>query len=259
MRIAWFATARGTSSRLLFQRAQAAIAAGDLDAEIMVAFCNRERGQFENTDTYLDTVAAAGVPLETLSSTAWRERAGGEASRPGEPLAQWRHDFDAAVYERIAPYRADVGVLAGYMLITTEELCERLPLLNLHPAEPGGPVGTWQEVIRALIEQGAERSGMMIQRATTAPDRGPVVTWCRYPTRDERLNALWDARSGPPSDEEPLFQALRDLGVRREPHFVVASLRALADGRVALPPLTTQGPDLDLSAEVERALQSEGR
>lgn len=259
LRIAWFASARGTSSRLLFERAQAAIAAGRLDAEIVVAFCNRERGSSENSDAYLDTVAAAGVPVETLSSTAWRERTGGATSQPGEPLPPWRHDFDAAVYERIAPYRPEVGVLAGYMLITTRELCERLPLLNLHPAEPGGPVGTWQAVIRALIVQGAGQSGMMIQRATTALDRGPVVTWCRYPTTGAELNALWAEREGPPRDEEPLFAALRDLGVRREPHFVVASLRALAEGRAALPPLSGRGPELDLSAEVEQALQSEGR
>ena len=257
--IAWFATARGTSSRLLFEKVQTAIEAGELDAQIVVAFCNRERGQSENTDAYLNAVAAAGVPIETLSSKAWRERSGGATSKPGTPLPQWRHDFDTAVYERIAPYRPTIGVLAGYMLIATAALCERLPLLNLHPAEPGGPIGTWQEVIRVLIEQRAERSGMMIQRATTALDRGPIATWCRYSTRGGPLDALWAARSGPPSDEEPLFPALRELGVQREPHFLVASLRALADGRAPLPPLTGRGPELDLTADVERLLKKKGR
>ena len=256
LRIAWFATARGTSSRLLFEKVQASIEAGELDAQIVVAFCNRERGQSENTDAYLNAVTAAGVPVETLSSKTWRERSDGAISTPGAPLPQWRHDFDTAVHERVAPYHPEIGVLAGYMLIVTAALCERLPLLNLHPAEPGGPIGTWQEVIRSLIEQRAERSGMMIQRATAALDRGPIATWCRYSTRGGPLDALWAARAGPPSDEEPLFTALRELGVQREPHFLAASLQALADGRAPLPPLTGRGPELDLSDDVERLLKN---
>lgn len=258
LQIAWFATARGTSSRLLFKRVQQTIEAGELDARIVVAFCNRERHQSENTDAFLTAVAAAGVPIETLSSKAWRERSGGALSKPGTPLPKWRHDFDSAVYERVAPYRPEIGVLAGYMLIATAALCEHLPLLNLHPAEPGGPIGTWQEVIRALIERRAERNGMMIQRATTTLDRGPILTWCSYPTRGAALDALWAARNGPASDEEPLFAALRELGVQREPHFLVASLRALAEGRTPLPPLNGQGPELDLSEDVERLLGKRG-
>ena len=259
LRIAWFATARGTSSRLLFEKVQTAIETGELDAQIVVAFCNRERRQSENTDAYLHAVATAGVPIETLSSKAWRDRSGSAISKLDAPLPQWRHDFDTAVYERVAPYHPEIGILAGYMLIATAALCERLPLLNLHPAEPGGPIGTWQEVNRILIERRAEQSGMMIQRATTALDRGPIATWCSYSTRGGTLDALWAARDGPPSDEEPLFAALRELGVQREPHFLVASLRALADGRVPMPPLTGHSPELDLSEDVERLLKNRGR
>ena len=256
LRIAWFATARGTSSRLLFEKVQTAIEAGELDAQIVVAFCNRARGQSENTDAYLNAVTAAGVPVETLSSKTWRERSDGAISTPGAPLPQWRHEFDTAVHERVTPYHPKIGILAGYMLIATAALCERLPLLNLHPAEPGGPIGTWQEVIRTLIERRAERSGMMIQRATTALDRGPIATWCRYSTRGGPLDALWAARAGPPSNEEPLFAALRELGVQREPHFLVASIQALADGRAPLPPFMGRGPELDLSDDVERLLKN---
>ncbi len=258
LRLAWFATARGTSSRLLFQRAQDAIEAGHLDARVVVVFCNRVRGQAANTDAFLDTVAAAGVPLVTISSGEWRKRVGGEVSDPRGALASWRHDYDRAVLKEIGPYQADLGMLAGYMLITTEELCERLPLLNLHPAEPGGPVGTWQEVIRELIAAGAARNGMLLHRATTALDRGPIVTSCSYPIRGGAFDALWQARSGPPSDEEPLFQAIRAAGVKREPAFVLASLRAVADGRLSLPAADAAGPNLDLSADVEAAAQDAG-
>ena len=254
LRIAWFATAKGTSSRALFLRAQAAIAAGRLDARIVVLFCNRERGQHANTDAFLDAVETAGVPAVTISSGAWRKRVGGAISRPEDELAPWRHDFDAAVYERIVPFHPDVGVLAGYMLISTEQLCDRLPLLNLHPAERGGPVGTWQAVIRQLVERDARTSGLMFQRATTDLDRGAIVTHCSYPIRGGALDPLWAERRGPVREDEPLFRAIREVGVSREPVFVVESLSAVADGRVALPPPQGPGPELDLTARVEAAL-----
>ena len=262
LRIAWFATAKGTSSRLLLESTQAAIAGGRLDAEIVVVFCNRERGQSANTDAFLNAVESAGMPLRTISSGAWRKRVGGELSAPGGALAPWRRDFDEAVAEVIAPFRPEVGVLAGYMLVTTEALCETLPLLNLHPAEPGGPVGAWQEVIGALIAGRAERSGMMLQRVTTELDRGPIVSFCSYPIRGGTFDSLWAA---PPDAAEgsPLSRAIRAEGVRREPGFIVASLQAIASmqgagGVVPLPGGDERGPEIDVTEVVEAGLRADG-
>ena len=257
LRLAWFATAKGTSSKLLFQRASDAIAAGAVDAEIVVVFCNRDRGQSLNTDAFLDLVEGRGTPLVTLSSGKWRERVKGSISKPGEPLAPWRSDYEAAVRERLEPYAPELGVLAGFMLIAPD-LCEWLPLLNLHPALPDGPVGTWQEVVRELIENEAEESGMMLQRSTRELDRGPVLTSCRYSLRGQDLNNLWT--DNPSSDEEsPLFEAIRARGVEREPHFIIASLQAVADGRVPIPAISEPGLDIDLTVDVEQALTREVR
>lgn len=264
LRIAWFATAKGTSSKLLFETTQAAIAAGELDAEIVVVFCNRERGQSANTDAFFAAVDAAEIPLIMISSGAWRKRVGGELSAPGGALAPWRSDFDRAVVQAIAPYRPLVGVLAGYMLVTTPELCGQLPLLNLHPAEPGGPVGTWQEVIHTLIAEGASRSGMMLQRVTTQLDHGPIVSVCRYPIRGGELDDLWQADADPTDEESTLFRAIRAAGVRREPGFIIASLQAIAasmspdggqDGNARLPGADAPGPMMDVSEVVEAGLR----
>lgn len=259
LRIAWFATAKGTSSKMLFETTQAAIKTGRLDAEIIVVFCNRERGQSENTDAFLAAVDAAEIPLIMISSGAWRKRVGGALSGPDGGLAPWRSDFDRAVAQAIAPYRPTVGVLAGYMLVTTAEICEQLPLLNLHPAEPGGPVGTWQEVIRALIAQEASSSGMMLQRVTTQLDRGPIVSVCHYPIRGGDFDALWDAGVDPEDEESALFRAIRAEGVRREPGFIIASLQAIvdaagADGVALLPGPGEPGPATDVSESVEAEL-----
>lgn len=261
LRLAWLATAKGTSSKLLFERAADAIDAGQLDATIGVVFCNRERGQYTNTDAFLDLVESRGIPLVTLSSGDWRKRVGGAISRPGQPLAAWRSDYEQAVHERLSAYDVEAGVLAGFMLIMPS-LCQKLPLLNLHPALPEGPVGTWQEVIRRLIDSDADESGMMLQRSTPVLDRGPVVASCRYPLRGADLDGLWAdrqsaKRQGPANDDEPLFAAIRQRGVVREPHFLIASLQAIAQDRIAIPDVSDPGPNLDLTSDVEAALGRE--
>ena len=251
LRLAWFASARGTSSRLLLREALRAIAEGRLDAEIVCVFCNRERGQSANTDAFLDDVEAAGIPLIASSSLAWRRRVGGEISNPQGELAAWRREYDADALARILPYRPDAAMLAGYMLVVTDALCGALPMLNLHPALPDGPIGTWRDVIHELIAAGAGESGMMLQRVTTELDRGAVVSLCRYPIRGREFDALWDAPPRPGDEEAALFQAIRAAGVAREPIFIVESLRAIADGRIDL---GGGGGALDLTADVESAV-----
>ncbi len=236
LRIAWFASARGTSSRLLLRAALEAIEGGRLDAEVVCVFCNRERGQSANTDAFLDDVEAAGIPLVASSSSAWRRRVGGALSDPQGQLAAWRRDYDNDALLRIGQYRPELAMLAGYMLVTTDALCEALPMLNLHPALPGGPIGTWQEVIGELIAGGASESGMMLQRVTTELDRGTVVSVCRYPIGGD-------------------FDAIRAAGVARESTFVVETLRAIATGRIELERL---GEPVDLTAAVEAAIEVAG-
>ena len=251
LRLAWFATARGKGSRLLLEKTQTSIRLGELDAEIAVVFCNRNRGESSNTDLFLDTVQESGTPLVTISSNEWRRRVNGEFSDPEGKIAAWRSDYDRAVREAIEPYGAAAGLLAGYMLITTNELCEKIPLLNLHPSSPDGPVGTWEQVITALIDSHATMSGIMLQRVTTELDKGPVVTMCRYPLRGNGMDELW---KGHIEKDDSLFQAIREEGLKRESYFLIASLSALASGRVNLPNLNENIDPCDLSTEIELSL-----
>lgn len=248
LRLAWFASARGTSSRLLFNRARAAIADGSLDAEIVCAFCNREPGQSPNTDAFLEDVSAAGIPLVARSSAAWRRRVGGERSDPAGRLAPWRRDYDQWVRGQIAPYRPDAALLAGYMLVVTDALCDALPMLNLHPAAPDGPTGTWQQVISQIIRSRAREHGMQLQQVTPELDRGPVVTSATYPIRGDAFDPLWRSNPDPSDQESPLFRAIRHAGVQREPIFIIESLRACARNPSAPP------SQLDITEIVERRL-----
>src|SRR5262249_20121743 len=162
----------------MYEAVSDAIARGDLDAQFGVVFCNRDRGEDPATDAFFERVRADGVPLATRSSVAYRRAVGGQRSRAGEALAAGAHEHtrtgtaaarpagrgesaregDAA----LAPYAFDIGVLAGYMLIFGREFVQRHVLLNLHPALPGGPRGTWREVIRELIRTRASDSGVML-------------------------------------------------------------------------------------------------
>jgi len=274
LRIGWFATGRSEGSRRLLTAAVEAIRSGALDAEIAYVFCNRERGEYEQTDTFLELVASFGIPCLTLSSRRFRRERGGERSRPEEPLPPWRLEYDRAVADLVAPYPFDVGVLAGYMLIFTPEMARRYSFLNLHPAEPGGPAGTWQEVTWQLIDRRAERSGVMIHLATEELDQGPVVTYCTYSLRGPAFDALWAAISdrsaadlqAKEGEALPLFAMIRRQGATRELPLVVATLRALTDGRLRIERgavIDERGRAIaggrDLSGEIDAAVTAELR
>ncbi len=271
LRVGWFSSGRGEGSRKLLIAAAAAIRAGELDCEIAFVFCNRERGEHEATDGFLDLAASYGIPCLTLSSRRFRRERGGELSKPGQPLPAWRAGYDRQVAELIAQRPFDVCFLAGYMLIFTPEMAGRYPFLNLHPAAPDGPTGTWQNVIWQLIDARAERSGVMIHLATEELDRGPPVTSCSYslrgPAFDELWNEIGDRTSGELREHEgetlALFREIRRHGAARELPLVIATLRAVAEGRVAIEGqrvVDAQGGtlegSLDLSAEVDAAAAS---
>jgi len=268
IRLGWFTTARGPGSRGMYEAVTEAIAGGELDAEFACVFANREPGEDETTDGFFDLVRSNGHPLVTRSSVLYRRSVGGALSRAGEPLPAWRSDFDALVAEDLAAYRFDVGMLAGYMLIFTPAFVEQHPILNLHPATPDGPIGTWQQVIRELISERADESGVMLHLAIPEVDEGPVVAYCRYPLQTPRFQPHWDAL---PSDVDaldrdavqalPLFTAIREQGMRYESPLVVAALAEFGAGRLRIDGQTVVGTDgeprpaVDLTESVQARLR----
>ena len=197
LKIGWFSTGRGPGSRGLLEFVQGHIRDGKLDARIQYVFSNRQPGEAEGSDEFFGLVRGYEIPLVTLSSAGFRR------SR-GRPWAELRQDFDRRAIGLIEPYQVDVCVLAGYMLILGGEMCRRYPFLNLHPALPDGPVGTWQEVIWELIETRAPRTGAMIHLATEQVDRGPVLSYCTVPLRGGPFDALWEeaGAAGPAGSKE---------------------------------------------------------
>ena len=242
LRIGWFATGRGEGSQKLLHAAVEAIRENRLDAEIAFVFSNREPGQFEATDTFFAQVNSYGIPLVTLSDARFRRESGGEVARLGQPLPAWRTEYDRQVVDLLEPYGCDLGMLAGYMLITTAPLFSWRPLLNMHPAAPGQPAGTWQEVTWQLIAQRVDHGGVRIHLTTEALDEGPIATYCTYSLRGATIDLLWrgvehrtvDEIRSTDGEANPLFQEIRRRGAARELPLVVETLRAFADGRLRL-------------------------
>ena len=239
LRVGWFTT-RGASSRAIYEAVQQAILDGTLDASLAFVFSNREPGDDPVTDSFFERVVADGIPLETLSSVAYRRQVGGARSTQGEPLPPWRADYDELVADRLGAYQWDVGVLAGYLLIFTAPFVERFPLLNLHPALPGGPIGRWSEVIVELIRSDARESGVMVHQAIGEVDLGPVLAYARFPLAGPQFSLaraeLHDPARLTDSEIESsgLFRLIREAGVRREAPFLIEVLEACAGGRAAI-------------------------
>ena len=252
LRIGWFSTGRGEGSRGLLRFVYERLA--DIDARIDFVFSNRTPGEAEGSDEYFRLVQDYDLPLVTHSSSAFRRWRGGR-------FADLRAEYDAEVMGLLAGYRPDVCVLAGYMLIASAELCRAFHLLNLHPALPDGPIGTWQEVVWQLIEQQASRTGAMMHLATEVVDRGPVVSYVTVPLNTPELEPHWrelgnlnvaGVRAEQGEDYE-LFRLIRTMQYSREPYLLLETLRALSRGDIAL-----DDGRVRISGESETGLQQFG-
>lgn len=235
LNIGWFSTGRGEGSRGLLRFVQERIIRGQLEARIQFVFSNREHGEAEGSDEFFRLVGGYGLPLLTLSSSQFRRTKGGR-------FAQHREEYDRQVMHLLRDYHWDIGVLAGYMLIVSGTMCRSYPLLNLHPALPDGPAGTWQEVIWSLIAVRAHQTGAMVHLVTEEVDRGPVVSYCTVPITGDPFDSHWQALhqqdlaelKASQGEESTLFQLIRQAEYRREPYLLLATLQVIAVGDIVI-------------------------
>ncbi len=259
-RIGWFSTGRDKAARDLLQTACVSIEQGEIKAEICFVFSNREFGESKESDSFFELVKSYGITLICLSSQRFKtdferlrsyslkqQQLGTRQIRLSKGLYaklkhEWRQEYDRKVIANICGFRPDLCVLAGYMLIVGEEMCRRYPMINLHPAAPGGPSGTWQEVIWHLIEDNAAETGVMMHVVTPVLDQGPVVTYCKFPIRGETFNKHWDEIKGhdiarikaEQGEKNPLFRQIRKHGLAREFPLIIATIKAFSEGRVKI-------------------------
>ncbi len=240
MRVGWLSSGRDPAARNLLADIVARAQQDDLPLDIAAVFCDHEPGESSESDQYLELVGRLGYPAVTLSSAAsWAE-----AQKRGTGRVAWRDEYHRGVMDLLMPYGLGVLVMAGYMLVASPAMCRRYAILNLHPALPGGPTGTWQQVIWRLLDIEATATGAMIHLATAELDRGPVVSYFRLPIQGDDWEPLWEqfrAKRASMSiaeiaaaegEQEPLFGEIRRRGEAREIPLLYQTLARFAEGKL---------------------------
>ena len=239
--LGWFSTGRDNAARDLLEAVHASIKRGEIKAEIGFVFSSREPGESKECDLFLKLVEGYEIPLICFSYQKFRA-ASGTATDKTSTLAHWRLDYDREVMNRLPDFHPDLCVLAGYMLIVGEEMCQIYNMVNLHPAAPGGPAGTWQEVIWQLIEANAEQTGVMMHLVTPELDKGPPVTYGTFPIRGDPFDKYWQEieqhslgeikqRQG---ENNRLFRLIRQHGLAREFPLIIATIKAFSQGKIKI-------------------------
>jgi len=274
LRLGWFSSGRGPGSRDLLRTVTEEKNSGTLDVNIEFVFCNWDNTEEPNTrkeqrEQFFGMIEGYEIPLVALS---WK------SFRPDlweKDQTAWRNEYGKEMRSRLSKYDFDIGILAGYMLWVDDETCETYDLINLHPALPTGPKGTWQEVIWDLIEKNATEHGIMIHLCTKEWDRGSALTYCGFPIRGEGYDELWNnmheklktktiaeikAEEG---EKEPLFAMIRKNGAKRELPLIVSTIRQFADGKLKMKDQKAycngtllNGP-FDLSIDVNNSMNGE--
>lgn len=265
----WFSSGRDQAAIDLFTTALDRMESGFIPGRLAFVFCDREPGEAPASDKFLETVRGRGLPLVTHSSKRLRQMI---KARPPE-LEAFRASYDSEVIARLKDFGVEVMVMAGYMLILSEVMCRAFLCLNLHPAVPGGPAGTWQEVMWRLMADGAREAGATMHLATPELDAGPPVTCFRFSLRGPAFDPLWadfqgklqtrglKAIKAQEGEAEPLFAKIRAEELRREFPLILLTLKYLAEGRLRL---TRQGAEtagrlltggFDLTDRVEEFLR----
>lgn len=262
--LGWFSTARGGGSRALLKTAQENIQRGEIKAEIAFVFCSREPGESEETDLFLDQVKSYNIPLICFSYQKFKAKYGSRVKAGTIP--PWRLDYDRVLMKQLDDFNPDLCVLAGYMLVTGPEMCRKFNMINLHPAAPTGPKGTWQEVIWQLIDGKARETGVMMHLVTPKLDRGPVVAYCTFAMRRQPFDKLWqELEKLPPGSPEwesmrdSLFDLIRKHGLAREFPLIIATIKSFSEGKIKVTPgkhvVDAQGKPItgyDLTKEIDK-------
>ncbi|MDQ1317152.1 MAG: Formyl transferase [Candidatus Poribacteria bacterium] len=276
--IGWFSSGRDQAAIDLLKVVSDAIKSGSIQGKISFVFVTREKGEKPESDKFIDYAEKLVLEVMALSHRNFEpqlRKAGLEESiRLGSDspiLENWRKQYDDVVMAKLSYYKPDMIVLAGYMLIVSAEMCRKYNMINLHPALPGGPKGTWQEVIWQLMEQKAKKTGVMMHLITPELDAGPAITYCEYDIYDhiKPLWKQWEIKRKSKAlqeiqkndgENEPLFSEIRRLGLKREFPLIVATLKSASVGEFSIlnGEVLSNGQKLvhgfDLTNEVERSI-----
>ncbi len=281
LQIGWLSTGRDEAARDLLQTIHDDLHENNVPAEIKWIFCHRETGdgpfneEYKQRELFFDLAASLNIPVATHSHIKFKPelrksgiQESASAADPSPSLEEWRNEYGAEVMKTVNILDpVDIVVMAGYMLIIGDPELE-MNLVNIHPALPWGPRGTWQECIHELIETDASEQGIMVHLVTKILDRGPVISYCRFPIKGPEWTPLWDqwrdeitnSSDRETRENHPLFKEIRRQGSVRELPLLRNAIRELAFGNIVLhgKKIYSGGAELkdgvDLTDKIEKAI-----
>ncbi|UNC91510.1 formyltransferase family protein [Candidatus Contubernalis alkaliaceticus] len=276
-KLGWFSTGRDQAARDLLQVVLKDIEKGNIPhSEISFVFCSREEGESVESDRFIQQVRENHIPLICFSSQRFKpelRKKGLELEQQGDisKIWEWRRLYDGEVTELIRNFPANLVVLAGYMLVVGEEMCREYPMVNLHPARPGGPKGSWQEVVWELMLKRSEETGVMMHLVTPVLDEGPPVTYCLFDIKGPNFDSGWRElekreqqcpgllRGGgvKAAKDFALFHEIRKQGLIREFPLISYTVKVFAEGRVRVQGekiLDSQGMELSQGCNLTKMI-----
>ncbi|MDO9574400.1 MAG: formyltransferase family protein [Candidatus Contubernalis sp.] len=281
-KLGWFSTGRDQAARDLLEVVLKDIKKGIIPhCQVSFVFCSREEGEDVESDRFIQQVRDHHIPLVCFSSRNFKvelRKKGLELEKQGDmmKIEEWRRLYDREVTGLIRSFQANLVVLAGYMLVVGEEMCKEYPMVNLHPARPGGPKGTWQEVVWELMLNRAEETGAMMHLVTPVLDEGPSVTYCLFDIKGPFFDSGWKElekqeqqypgyliQGGVKAAQElSLFHGIREKGLIREFPLINYTVKVFAEGKVRIQGekiLDSQGVELmhgyNLTKMIDEAIE----
>ncbi|MFB9681461.1 phosphoribosylglycinamide formyltransferase [Streptosporangium vulgare] len=133
-------------------------------------------------ETYGARIVAVGADRLGVEGLARAERAG--VPTFVERLADHptREEWDESLAARIAGYRPDLVVCAGFMKILGAPTLEAFPVLNTHPALLPSFPGA--HGVRDALSYGVRVTGCTVMLADAGVDTGPIIAQEAVPVLD---------------------------------------------------------------------------
>ena len=265
----WWTTGRDKAAVNLFNAVWDAVKSDKISGRFSYLFISRQKGEGKFSDEIINLSKERNIPVESLSAVKFLP------DLRKKDRSEWRRLYHEEVLKKIQKYDSPLAVLAGYMWVLSPQICNEISAINLHPALPNGPTGTWQEVIWKLLAEDSNETGAMMHLVTPILDRGPAITYFKFSIRGGKWNILWNEFytlqkehgleyvKNNIGEELKLFKKIRHEGEIRELPLIVQTLRAFSRGQLKVGKGEIFDKDgkkltepLDLTRQVEMEIKS---
>jgi folate-dependent phosphoribosylglycinamide formyltransferase PurN len=244
IKIGWLSTGNGIGSLGLLKKGIELFKENHI--EIKYVFTNRELGEKKGSDRFINFILQNNIKNISFSSEKFKKN----------NKLNWkdlRVKFDQEVLKRISNNNVDFIVSAGYMLISPV-ICNHFKIINLHPALPDGPNGTWKNVIEELIISKKHVSGVSAHLMTEDLDEGPNISYCKFNIFEKEFKKYWEKldRSNELIKDSDLFNAIRQKMLKYERELLKVTLLKISQGKIDI----NNDKFIDLSKEVNKNLSN---